>query len=163
MRERLTHPSKGLALPRDVLQDMALYFLTTSPSLFRLLTLLLNCFSLSGSVKESGIHTPTRWLLWDISLLSSWSASFLNKLFSLPQHLISWIHWPILCWREQPVSSKCFLICCLGLPYLSFKEQASFNFMAKSSSTVILEPKKINSVTVSTPTPPHQLYSGSVK
>ena len=94
---------------------MALYFLTASPSLFCLLTLLLNCFSLSGSVKEPGIHTLTRWLLWDISLLSSWSASFLNKLFSLPQHLISWIHWPVLCWGEQPVSAKCFLIHCLGL------------------------------------------------
>ena len=43
----------------------------------------------SDSIKEPGIQTLTRWLLWDISLPSVWSASFLNKVYSLPEHLLS--------------------------------------------------------------------------
>ena len=37
----------------------------------------------------------------------------------------------------------------------SSKEQVSFNFMLQSPSAVILEPKKIKSVTVSIVSPPH--------
>ena len=44
----------------------------------------------------------------------------------------------------------CFLTCCLGFHSFPSKKQESFNFMAAAPSTVILEPKKIKSVTVST-------------
>ena len=36
------------------------------------------------SMKETGIKTLIRWLFWDISLPSSWSASFLNKVLAWP-------------------------------------------------------------------------------
>ena len=42
---------------------------------------------------------------------------------------------------------------CLGLYNFSSKEQASFDFVAVVLSAVILEPKKIKSVTVSTFSP----------
>ena len=32
---------------------------------------------------ESGFQSPVRWLLWDVSLPSSWSASFLSKVVFL--------------------------------------------------------------------------------
>ena len=35
------------------------------------------------SIKEPGIQTLTRWLFWDVSLLSSQSAGFLNKVIFL--------------------------------------------------------------------------------
>ena len=35
------------------------------------------------STKELGIQTPIRWLFWDISLPSSWSAGFPNKVVLL--------------------------------------------------------------------------------
>ena len=41
---------------------------------------------------------PIRWLFWDISLLSCWSASLI-KSYSLPQHLVS--HLTGLSWGEQ--------------------------------------------------------------
>ena len=44
------------------------------------------CFLTSSyflSIKEPGIQTPTSWLCWDISLPSSWSAGFLNKVVFL--------------------------------------------------------------------------------
>ena len=31
-------------------------------------------------IKEPGIHTPSKWLLWDINLPSSWSTRFPNKI-----------------------------------------------------------------------------------
>ena len=78
-------------------------------------TLLPQCFSLSSlpfdfssslplslwSIKESGIQTPTRWLFWGASLPSSPSACSPAKVSSLPQHLISWIHWPTVQWAER--------------------------------------------------------------
>ena len=39
------------------------------------------------SIKEPDIHTPTRWLFSDISLPSSWSAGFLNKVIFLASTL----------------------------------------------------------------------------
>ena len=45
------------------------------------------------SIKESGIQTQARWLFWDISLSSSWSATFPNKvvfLVSTPHVLVNW-------------------------------------------------------------------------
>ena len=51
-----------------------------SPSLFCLLILIPHGFS--DSIKEPGIQTP-RWLLWDMSLPSSQSAYFLNKIIFL--------------------------------------------------------------------------------
>ena len=41
-------------------------------------------------IKEPGIHTPSKWLLWDINLPSSWSTGFPNKivfLASIPHFL----------------------------------------------------------------------------
>ena len=85
-KKRLMHPAKGWPFPEmflktERLKTLSLYFSTASPSLFCLLTLVLHCLSPSDSVKELGIQTLTRWLLWDISLPSSWSAGFPNKIF----------------------------------------------------------------------------------
>ena len=87
-KKRLTHPSKGWPFPEmflktERLKTLSLYFSTASLSLFCLLTLVPHCFSPSDSVKELGIQTPTRWLLWDISLPSSRSAGFPNKVLFL--------------------------------------------------------------------------------
>ena len=65
------------------MKTLSLYLPTVSPSLFYLLTLVLPCFSLSDCIKEPGLQTLTRWLLWDIRLLSSWSASFPIKVIFL--------------------------------------------------------------------------------
>ena len=59
-----------------------IYFPTAWPSLFCLLILASHCFS-----PWPGIQTLMRWLLWDISLPSSWSASFLNKVILLASTL----------------------------------------------------------------------------
>ena len=59
--------------------DLLLYFLTASPSLFCLFTLLPHRLSLSDSIKETGIQTQIRWFFRDTSLSSSQSAGFLNK------------------------------------------------------------------------------------
>ena len=48
------------------------------------------------SIKQPGIQTPIRWLFWGSSLPSSWSAGSLIKISSLPQHLVSQIHWPVM-------------------------------------------------------------------
>ena len=43
-----------------------------------------------GRIKEPGIHTPSKWLLWDINLPSSWSTGFPDKivfLASIPRFL----------------------------------------------------------------------------
>ena len=57
-------------------------------------------------------------------------------------------------WLYRPWSAKwylCFLILCLDLSQLSFQVACIFKILClQSSSTVILEPKKIKSVTVST-------------
>ena len=83
------------------LKPLPLYFPTASPSLFCCLTLAPHCFFFFCSVKEPGIQTPIRWLFWGTSLPSSWSASSLTKVSSLPQHVICWIHWPIVWWAER--------------------------------------------------------------
>ena len=75
-----------------------------------LLTLLLHCIFLSilpfdfsssllltlWSIKEPGIQTLIRSLFWDASLPFSRSACSQIKVSSLPRHLASLIHWPIL-------------------------------------------------------------------
>ena len=50
---------------------------------------------------------------------------------------------------HQKSNVSAFLICCLGLLWLSSKEQVSFNFMTSVTICMILEPKKIKAVTVS--------------
>ena len=59
------------------------------------LTLLLHLFLLCVLFLKNGIQTPIRWLFWDISLPSSGSADFSNKVtvpfYSLSQYLISWL------------------------------------------------------------------------
>ena len=75
-----------------------------------LLALLLHCIFLSilpfdfsssllltlWSIKEPGIQTLIRSLFWDASLPFSRSACSQIKVSSLPRHLASLIHWPIL-------------------------------------------------------------------
>ena len=66
-RTKLTHPSPPRPIPGEIfakLKAFLLYFLTSSFSLF---------------CKRTYHPDPIKWLFWDISLLSSWSASFLNK------------------------------------------------------------------------------------
>ena len=48
------------------------------------------------SIKEPGLQTPIRRLFWGTSLPSSLSAGSPINVSSLPQHLVSEIHWPIL-------------------------------------------------------------------
>ena len=96
---RLTHPFQGLAIPLEMFGKMEDPF-----------TWLPHCLSLSvlpfdfssslflslWSIKESGIQTPIRWLFWGASLPSSQPASSSIKVSSLPQHLVSGIHWSLL-------------------------------------------------------------------
>ena len=85
-KKRLTHSFPKAGPSRSYFaRSFLLYFLTASPSLFCLLTLVPHCCSPSGSIKEPDIQTMTRWLLWDIRLPSSWSANSLKKvvLFAL--------------------------------------------------------------------------------
>ena len=69
-RKKLTHPSPyhpPLLIPGEIfarLMAFLLYFLTSSSSLL---------------YKRTCHPDPIKWLVWDISLLSSCSASFLNK------------------------------------------------------------------------------------
>ena len=79
------------------LKTVSLYFPTASPSLSCLLTLVP-----LWSIKAHGIQTPIRWLFWGASLSSSWSASSLIKVSSLPQHLVSRIQWPVM-WQAERV------------------------------------------------------------
>ena len=65
--KRLTHPLLEVGHSRRYLQDNGLYFFNSYLSL---------------SSKEPGIQTQTRWLFWDISLLSL-SASFPNRIIFL--------------------------------------------------------------------------------
>ena len=64
------------------LKILSLHFPTASPSLFCLLIFVPHHPSL-WLCKEPAIQIPTRWLLWDISLPSSWSEGFLNKVLFL--------------------------------------------------------------------------------
>ena len=77
------HSWRRFARPRT----LSLYFPTASSSLFCLWTLVSNRFSLSDSIKEIGMQTPTTSLLWDIGLPSQ-SAGFWMKSCSLPSCLL---------------------------------------------------------------------------
>ena len=52
------------------------------------------------SVKQPGIQMPKRWLFWNISSPSSWSAGFLNKDMPLFHHLVSRI-FGLLCGKQS--------------------------------------------------------------
>ena len=72
----------------DCRKEIWLYFFTSSPL----------C-----SIKEPGIQIPIRWLFWDISLLSSQSARFPNKVIilclnTLSVRLISIVRWGEWAW-----------------------------------------------------------------
>ena len=95
-KKRLTHPSKGWPFPEIFWKTEGPFTLlphclslpftlvpTTSPPLFCLLTSVPHWFSVPDFVKEPGIQTLTRWLLWDSSLPSFQLASFLNKVVFL--------------------------------------------------------------------------------
>ena len=45
------------------------------------------------SIKEPGIQPPVRWLFWVASQPFSQSAGSPIKVSSLPQPLVSWVHW----------------------------------------------------------------------
>ena len=62
--------SPRLAIQGDICKINGLFYFTSSPlpSLF---------------YKRPGTQTPIRWLFWDISLLSSQTADFLNKVIFL--------------------------------------------------------------------------------
>ena len=64
-------------------RTLSFCFPTASPSLFCLLTSVPPCFSLSDCLKEPDIQILTRWLPWNISLRSSWSPGFQNKIIFL--------------------------------------------------------------------------------
>ena len=65
-REKVTHLLPGLAIPGDICQiNGLLFYFLTSPAL---------C-----SIKDTGIQTLTKQFLWDISVLSSQSTGFPNK------------------------------------------------------------------------------------
>ena len=82
----------------DVLQDWRPFHFTSPLPLT-----LYSVFDFSSSlllslwyIKEPGIQTQIRWLFWGTSLPSSRSASSPIKVSSLPQHLKSWVHWPVV-------------------------------------------------------------------
>ena len=52
------------------------------------------------SIKEPGIQTLIRWLFWDISLPSSGSAGFLNKVIFLASTPHLSVNWPVVWWAE---------------------------------------------------------------
>ena len=84
--KKLTHPSlKAGHSRRCFARLIALFTLLHHHLSLSILPFLLNflIISLSGSIKEPGIQTRTRWLFWDISLPSFWSAGFLNKVILL--------------------------------------------------------------------------------
>ena len=92
------------------LKALSLYFPIASPSLSLYIPLplpLYSAFNFSYSLilscwlrKRTWHPDMTRWFLWDSSLPSFQLASFLNKVYSLTQPLISWIHWPVMWWAE---------------------------------------------------------------
>ena len=71
--ETNTAPSQRLAILGDICKIKYLFTLFHLPHLW--------------SMKEPGIQTPTRWLYGDISLPSSLSAGFLNKVLFLASTL----------------------------------------------------------------------------
>ena len=86
-RKKLTYPLLQAGHSRRHLQDQCPLYITSSIPLF------------SFYKKKPGIQTPMRWLFWDISLLPSQSASFLNSLIPCLS-TSSLIHWPVVRWAE---------------------------------------------------------------
>ena len=76
-RKKLTHPLPEAGHSRRYLQNLWPFFFASFPP------------PPPCSIKEPGIQTPTRWSFWNISLPSSPSAGFLNKLlfFDSTPHL----------------------------------------------------------------------------
>ena len=108
-QERLTYPFQKLAIflemfckaedPFNLIPHcLSLFILPFDFSSSLLLSL--------WSIKEPGIQTPIRWWFWGTSLPSSQSASSPIKVSSLPQHLVSWIHWPIMWWAAWTWEQK---------------------------------------------------------
>ena len=66
-------------------------------------------------------------------------------------HIHTWLLEKLKLWRDGTLLTKwclCFLICCLRLSSLSFKEQVSFHGFSHCPQW-FLEPKKMNSATIS--------------
>ena len=88
-KKRLTHPFQRLVLPRDVPQDWTPLFTLLPHCLSSILPsdfISLLLFSL-GLCEKTWHPEPTRWLIWDISLPSSPSAGFPNKVVFLASTL----------------------------------------------------------------------------
>ena len=96
-QKRLTPPFWRLAIP------LGMFHKPEDPFTFPCLSLSSLPFDFSSllllslwSIKETGIQTTVRRLFWGTSLPSSQSASSPIRVSSLPQHLVSRIHWPDL-------------------------------------------------------------------
>ena len=103
-KKKLTHLSlEGGHSRRCFARLIALFTLLHHCLSLSTLPFLLNflIISLSGSIKEPGIQTQTRWLFWDISLPSSWSAGFLNKVIFLASAHCLLFYWPVVQQAEQ--------------------------------------------------------------
>ena len=88
-KKKLTHPLPEAGHSRVYLHNLwASYFTSLSP--------LPLC-----SIKETGIQTPIRCFFGDISLPSSGSASFPNKVVFLASTPRLPIYWSVLWWAEQ--------------------------------------------------------------
>ena len=74
-QRKLTHPLPEAGHSRGYLQNVWPFYFTSPPP------------PPLCAIKETGIQTPIKWLIWDISLPSSPSAG-INS-YSLPQHLVS--------------------------------------------------------------------------
>ena len=83
------HSRRCFARPMALL----LYFLTASPSLFCLFTLLAHRLSPSDSIKETGVPTLIRWFFRVTSRHLLGLPAFRIKSSSLPQNLVSERAW----------------------------------------------------------------------
>ena len=74
--------------------------------LARLMAFLLDFLTSHPSIKEPSFQTPIRWLFWDISLPSSQSVSFSNKVVIPSFNTWFLIYWPVLLQAGFPGSSE---------------------------------------------------------
>lgn len=107
-------PSEGWIFPWRCfagLKTLSLCFLTVSPSLFCFFDFSSSLLLGLPSIKETGIQNLIRYLFWGTSLTSSRSAHSPIQVSSLPQHLISWILWPVVWWAKR----RCIVLYCSQL------------------------------------------------
>ena len=88
----------------------------------------------SHSMKEPGIQIPARWLLWDTGLPSFGQPALQIKSYSLTQHLISQIHWPVM-WQAERMD-----LVTLGGPPVLWRAGLWPCFEDSSDSNLVLLP-----------------------